>query len=415
MIRPITLVCWILALGAGLYLYHAKHEVELMDRHIDEIAKQTAQLRVESRGLLDEWIRLGEPEQLHKYSDEYLGLQPIAPSQFARVSDLAARLPPPQPDPPEDQADVVAQSSGSASAGVASPDDHPSGIQAGAVQLVPAAPAAADPESETATGGDDIPVPPIPPATLPVATTTASAVTALPLQARPVSSRLADGQTEPERTRADASSPGTEEPHAVAAKVTPATPGEPHQRPPGLINAEDPGAPARGLPPLQAQGPRDVAGLPPQQAQGPIGEMAPGPARVPAQGQEIVRTPGQAGGSAIAGTPSQSGSRPADAHTADARTADNRANQQPRETRPIEPQPTEHLAAAPRGTAIHGGRLGQAQTEQAEAGPSRMAPVQGSSLLGMSRGSVPLPLPAPTPVDANWSGPAGTGSLGPGR
>jgi hypothetical protein len=59
MIRPITMICWILALSAGLYLYRAKHEVELMDKHIDQIAKDTNNLRVESRRLMDDWIRLG--------------------------------------------------------------------------------------------------------------------------------------------------------------------------------------------------------------------------------------------------------------------------------------------------------------------------------------------------------------------
>ena len=110
MIRPITVICWILALGAGLYLYRAKHEVELMDKHIEQIAKETSDLRTESRRLLDDWIRLGEPEQLHKYSDEYLGLKTIAPTQFARLSDLATRLPAPQADPP-DEIEAVVQSS----------------------------------------------------------------------------------------------------------------------------------------------------------------------------------------------------------------------------------------------------------------------------------------------------------------
>ena len=63
MIRPITVICLFLALGAGLYLYRAKHEVEMMDKHIEQIAKETNDLRAESRRLLDDWIRLGEPEQ----------------------------------------------------------------------------------------------------------------------------------------------------------------------------------------------------------------------------------------------------------------------------------------------------------------------------------------------------------------
>ena len=403
MIRPITLVCWILALSAGLYLYRAKHEVELMDQHIDQIAKQTADLRVESRGLLDEWIRLGEPEQLHKYSDEYLGLQPISPGQFARLSDLSARLPAPQADPPEEQADVMAQSSGGASAGVSSPDDQSSGNQAGAV---PVRPAAADPDRENAASADDIPVPPIPPATAPAAVAAASAATALPLQARPVTPRLTDGQMLPETTgtRAAASPQSADAPHGGATRVKATTPVEPHQGPPGPVNGQassQPGGQAHGEPLPQAQGPRDVPGSPPLQAQGPTREVAQGSGRGPAQGQGSGRAPAQAPGQLVP--------RPAEP-----RTAENRLNEPSRETRPIESLPVPHQAVEPRGPAAQFGRPGQAQTEQAQTGQAPMAP-QGGSLLGMSRGSVPLPLPAPTPVNANWSGPAGTGSPGSGR
>ena len=102
MIRPITLICWILALGSGLYLYRAKHDVELMDKHIEQVAKETSDIRADSRHLLDEWIRLSEPEQLRKYSDEYLGLKSIVPPQFVRLSDLPNRLPAPRADPPEE-------------------------------------------------------------------------------------------------------------------------------------------------------------------------------------------------------------------------------------------------------------------------------------------------------------------------
>ena len=103
MIRPVTLLCGALAFGAGVYLYHAKHEVELMDQHINELSRQTDVLRAESRHLLDDWIRLGEPEQLRKYSDEYLGLKTIQPTQFVRMSDLTARLPEARPFQTETQ------------------------------------------------------------------------------------------------------------------------------------------------------------------------------------------------------------------------------------------------------------------------------------------------------------------------
>ena len=108
MIRPITVICWILALGAGLYLYRAKHEVELMDKHIELLAKETTDIRADSRRLLDDWIRLGEPVQLQKYSDQYLGLKAISPPQFVRLADLPGKLPAPRAEPPEPPADAVA-------------------------------------------------------------------------------------------------------------------------------------------------------------------------------------------------------------------------------------------------------------------------------------------------------------------
>ncbi len=420
MIRPVTLVCWILALSAGLYLYRAKHEVELIDQHIELIAKQTTDLRIESRGLLDEWIRLGEPEQLHKYSDEYLGLQPISPGQFARMSDLAARLPPTQPDPPQEQADVVAQSSGGATTGASSPDVRPSGDQAAAVQVTPAEAATIVPEQETAAGSDDIPVPPIPPAAIPVAAVSASAAPALPLQARPVTPRPADGQMEPEtatdphrgvaagngrdaRGASDANGAGRATPvrtdQRIRSRSGQSGSGQSgsDQASPGQASGQ-----AHSMPPLQAQAPRDVPGLPPLQAPGPTREVAQGPSRGPDPGQDLGRAPGQAPGPSVP--------RPAEA-----RTADNRLNEPPREIRPIEAQPLQRQAAEPRGPGDPGLAARVRANGTGATGQVPMASAQGGSLLGMSRGSVPLPLPAPTPVNANWSGQAGTGSLGSGR
>ena len=96
MIRPITVICWCLVLLSGLYLYRAKHEVSVIDKRILQIAAETDALRADSRRQMDEWTRLGEPEQLRKYSDQFLGLKSLAPTQFVRVSDLAGRLPAPR-------------------------------------------------------------------------------------------------------------------------------------------------------------------------------------------------------------------------------------------------------------------------------------------------------------------------------
>jgi hypothetical protein len=426
MIRPITVICWILALSAGLYLYRAKHEVELMDKHIEQIAKQTADLRVESRQLLDDWIRLGEPEQLHKYSDEYLGLKAIAPTQFARLSDLAARLPAPQPDPPDAQPDVVAQSSGGASA-----DASSSGAEAAGAQSASAEPAVTDADGVTEAGADDLPVPPIPPATPPVASVTLQAVTALPLQARPVTPRLAAGQPDPDAQRPRTAAPAgvadepraaapthvadeprataparvadepraaaptrvADEPRPTATRTTPVTLAEPRLGAPGQANAPGPGAPvpgpaarqARGLPPLQAQGPGNVQGLPPLQAQGPVQRLAQGTGQGPANGQ----------------APGQAAFRPVEPRIADSRADDPR-----REVRPMQPPPAQTLDQRGPVTQV----AGQAPPQMPPPGPSR-----NGSLLGMPRGPVPLPLPAPTPVSATWSGPVGSGPIGPGR
>jgi hypothetical protein len=385
MIRPITLICWILALSAGLYLYRAKHEVELIDQHIDQIAKQTADLRIESRGLLDEWIRLGEPEQLHKYSDEYLGLQPIAPGQFARLSDLPSRLPPPQADPPDVQADVVAQSSG-----VASPDvPVGGGVQPAAVE--PTVEEDTSPESATADG---LPIPPIPPAEAPAASASERKATALPLQAKPVTPRLTDGQTNPEaepaRASAGATAHAVDEPRTGLGRMAPVNQAEARPAPVNPPPIGPAGWQAHGMPPLQAQGPTDFPGLPPLQAQASR-ELAHTPGRVPGPGEGSGRISGPPPGQAFGQAP---------AHPADAR-----ANEPQREIRPLEPQPGPRQAAEPRGS----------ETQIARQGPNQMpgmGPPAGGSLLGMSRGSVPLP--APMPVNANWSGQAGPGSLGPG-
>ena len=89
----------------------------------------------------------------------------------------------------------------------------------------------------------------------------------------------------------------------------------------------------------------------------------------------------------------------------ESRTAENRVTEPPRETRQTETQQS-------RGSGPQYGRQGPVDAEPARVGQSQMAPPQGGSLLGMSRGFVPLPLPAPTPVNANWSGPAGSPGSG---
>ena len=100
MIRPLTIATCLLACGSGLYLYQSKHEVQLLDRTIERTVHDTAALREQSRLLAAEWTMLNDPERLRQFSDTYLSLKTIAPSQFTSLADLDSRLPAPLPEAP---------------------------------------------------------------------------------------------------------------------------------------------------------------------------------------------------------------------------------------------------------------------------------------------------------------------------
>jgi hypothetical protein len=432
MIRPITVICWILALGAGLYLYRAKHEVELMDKHIDQIGRQTSDLRAESRHLLDDWIRLGEPEQLHKYSDVYLRLKTIAPGQFARLGDLANRLPTPRADPPDEQfpdgqSDLAAQSEAVAS-GVPSPGIPLSGVLSPSGQSAAArSDPGADPDSMNEADNDDLPVPPIPPTVQAITAVSMSGGIAPPLQARPVSPRPTNNVADPEAARphpalaartvddpraatkptpAPIADPEAARPHSAIAARTADDPHAAAKPAPGTLADPRPGAPAqseamlapaiwqtRGLPPSQARGPATSQGLPPLQDQGP----AAGSSRAPAQYQAVSQS---------SGLPAL---RPADPRH------DLRVGEPRQETRPAQQWPPREPSLDPRaGDPRTGQVVRQAPPQVPMAAPTQAGgSPQGGSLLGRPRSS--MPLPAPMPFNATWAGPGGTGPTGPGR
>lgn len=100
MIRPLTIATCLLACGSGLYLYQSKHEVQLLDRTIERNVHGTAALREQSRLLAAEWTMLNDPERLRQFSDTYLNLKTITPSQFTSLTDLDNRLPAPRTDSP---------------------------------------------------------------------------------------------------------------------------------------------------------------------------------------------------------------------------------------------------------------------------------------------------------------------------
>lgn len=170
MIRPLTILTCLLACGSGLYLYQSKHEVQLLDRTIERTVHETNALREQSRLLAAEWTMLNDPERLRQFSDTYLKLKSIAPSQFTSLGDLDTRL-------PAQQAEVAPPTSGEP-AMVAGTGD------AGLLAM---------PEPAAIADADEVlPVPPIP--APPVVAATARPADAKPPERRPV---LADSLAHP--------------------------------------------------------------------------------------------------------------------------------------------------------------------------------------------------------------------------
>jgi hypothetical protein len=190
MIRPLTIATCLLACGSGLYLYQSKHEVQLLDRTIERTVHDTGGLREQSRLLVAEWTMLNDPERLRQFSDTYLSLKTITPSQFSSAADLNNRLPAPRIEVPshgtdeEELAPVVSQT-------------VPPGVpdSAAGVAGAPAAVASAGVGLAPVSAADEVlPVPPIP--AMPPATVVASVT-------RPADPRTLDRPAMPRSVTSD--------------------------------------------------------------------------------------------------------------------------------------------------------------------------------------------------------------------
>jgi hypothetical protein len=93
MIRPFTILCFLLACGSGLYLYQSKHRAQMLDREIERTVHATEALRDQTRLLGAEWMLLNDPERLRTLADQFLTLQTVKPVQFTTLADLDHRLP----------------------------------------------------------------------------------------------------------------------------------------------------------------------------------------------------------------------------------------------------------------------------------------------------------------------------------
>jgi hypothetical protein len=105
MIRPITFVCVLLACGSGLYLYQAKHRVQMIDREIEKTVHTTDELREQTRVLHAEWTLQNDPQRLQTLAEQFLNLKTVTPGQFTNLAELDSRLPEVRaPEPPPSEA-----------------------------------------------------------------------------------------------------------------------------------------------------------------------------------------------------------------------------------------------------------------------------------------------------------------------
>ena len=92
--RPLTVICLVAFLGAGLYVYQTKHAAMEQDRELRGIARKVEEAEVRTQALQAEWASLNQQERLRGFVQRHLpGLEPMQPSQFARASEAERRLP----------------------------------------------------------------------------------------------------------------------------------------------------------------------------------------------------------------------------------------------------------------------------------------------------------------------------------
>ena len=217
MIRPFTLVCAILAICSGLYVYNSKREAQLLDRTIEKTMKDTSAIRDQTQALRNEWAVLNDTERLKQFADQYLVLKPMAPTQFTNMADLAARLPAPRAPEPE-------------------PEPEPAAPPAAIAAIAPVVAATAPVEAQKADGAPDaapdladeepLPVPPLP-APPPVGPQAAKMAAAAPVAAA-ASSAAAKPATPASRPPIQAASPAwTGNPVQQAAMRTATQPQRP--------------------------------------------------------------------------------------------------------------------------------------------------------------------------------------------
>jgi hypothetical protein len=145
MIRPITLVCFLLACASGLYLYQEKHRVQMIDRDIEKTVHATETIREQTRVLHAEWTLLNDPQRLQSLADQFLSLKTVTPGQFTSLAELDNRLPPVRPpEPPQPPQQVLPSASAPIETPVAQQEQPEPAPETPAIAAVAPPPSPAD-------------------------------------------------------------------------------------------------------------------------------------------------------------------------------------------------------------------------------------------------------------------------------
>lgn len=105
MMRGMTILWAILAIGVGIGLFLVKHQVQETEAELRRVQHQVRADRSAIRVLEAEWTYLNDPARLSALAEKVLGLQPLRPQQVVALADLPVRpdAPPPgfRPAPAE--------------------------------------------------------------------------------------------------------------------------------------------------------------------------------------------------------------------------------------------------------------------------------------------------------------------------
>jgi hypothetical protein len=94
MMRPFAVLCLLLAIGSGLYLYRVKYASTLLDREITVTLKAADDARARAAMLRADYALLNDPIRLQELADLHLGIKTTQPGQFTTMAEFERRLPP---------------------------------------------------------------------------------------------------------------------------------------------------------------------------------------------------------------------------------------------------------------------------------------------------------------------------------